>query len=87
MSNKLGMSIVDSLKQKSDQEKQIELQKQSFIANTRLRMAETYLNTLLGRVDVDLTDENTKAAIVQMSVDYANELMFSLGITVKLPVE
>lgn len=82
MSNKLPNGKVLDLNQLNKQNQEMEMQRKAFVANTTFRLAETYLNTLLGRVDVDLADEATKQILVDMSVDYAQGLMFKLGMIV-----
>ena len=64
--------------------RQIELQKQSFVANTRLQLTGQFLNTIIGRLDVDPTkvDDN-----VGMALAYANSMLMAMGIIVNLPVE
>lgn len=74
------MHTIKTLGETQDQKQQLELSRQSFIVNTRLRMAETFLNTLIGRPDVDIVDEKFKEFLVDMSLDYANLLMTKLGI-------
>ena len=59
--------------------RQRELQKQSIIVNTRFQLSSTYLNTLIGRPDFDVTEEETKTALIDLSFDYANALMTKLG--------
>lgn len=81
MSNKFPpLGKVVNFDEQQKQKQQIELQKASFVANTRLRMAETFLNTLIGRSDVDLTVEGQGELLVDVSVDFANTLMMKLGI-------
>lgn len=76
-----------TIRQQEEQKNQMELQKASFVANTRLRLTETFLNTLLGRSDVDLTLDETETTLVKLAFDYSNALMLSLGMIVKTPVE
>jgi ribosome assembly protein YihI (activator of Der GTPase) len=85
MSNNLPKGKVFDMDAINKQKQQYELQKQSFVANTRLRLAEMYLNTLIGRLDADLTADGQMEVLVDMSIDYANALMNKLGIV--LPVE
>lgn len=59
--------------------RQRELQKQSIIVNTRFNLASTFLNTLIGRQDADVTDADNISALTDISVDYANALMTKLG--------
>lgn len=83
MSNKFpSMSIVDQMKQKSDQEKQLAMQHQSMILQTRLRLSESFLNTLIGRLDVDLTKADQVDPLCDMSIEFANTLMIKLGMIV-----
>jgi hypothetical protein len=85
MSNKIHtMQKVQGFDELQAQKKQAELQKASFVVNTRLRLAETFLNTLIGRADVAIEDEKFKEFLTDLSVAYANELMAKLGIV--LPV-
>ncbi len=74
------MNKVVNFDEQQKQKQQMELQKASFVANTRLRMAETFLNTLIGRPDVDLTVQGQGELLVDVSVDFANTLMAKLGI-------
>lgn len=71
----------------AQEQQQIELQKQSFIANTRLRLAETYLNTIIGRPDFDVTLDEAKEIAAEMAVDFSTALMVKLGMVVLTPVE
>lgn len=85
MSNKLPpMNKVVDFNESQKQKQQLELQRQSFIVNTRMRLAETFLNTMIGRLDVDLTADGEGDALIDASIDYANGLMTKLGIV--LPV-
>lgn len=68
-------------------EREIEMQKMSFIANTRLQFSTQFLNTMIGRLDFDLTQEDTKSHLIDLSVDYANGLMEKLGMIVITNVE
>lgn len=70
-----------------EEKAQVELQKQSFIANTRLQLSEKLLNTIVGRPDFDVTAEGAKESAVEMLVDYATQLMLKLGMVVLTHVE
>jgi ribosome assembly protein YihI (activator of Der GTPase) len=81
MSNQLkGMQKVLNLDEQRAQKQQVELQRQSFIVNTRLRLAETFLNTLLGRLDIEIEKNDYKEILPDIAIDYANELMTKLGL-------
>lgn len=87
MSNKLPNGKVLDMGAMSQQKQDLDLKRQSFIVNTRLRLAETYLGVLLSRADVNFEQEGMKDALVEMALDYANGLMIAMGITIKQPVE
>lgn len=80
MSNKLPPNFKQTDQKASAQ--QHEMQRQSFILNTRLRLAEAFLNTLIGRADVDLTADGQVEALADMSIETANTLMIKLGLVV-----
>lgn len=81
------MQKIQTLDERSQQKAQIELQKQSFVVNTRLRLAESFLNSMIGRPDIELEKEGFKEFLTDLSVDYANCLMAKLGIVLPAPVE
>ena len=74
-------NVIKTMQKVPDQAelRQRELQKQSIIVNTRFQLSSTYLNTLAGRADVDITDPETVSGLVNLSVDLANGLMAKLG--------
>lgn len=81
MSNQFkNMQKIVSLDERQKQKQQIELQRASFVANTRLQLAQTFLNTLLGRPDVEIEKPEFKEVLTDISVEYANCLMGKLGI-------
>lgn len=82
MSNTLPKGKVHDLNAISQQKQQMEMQKASFIASTRLQMSQSFLNTLIGRLDVDLTKDGQGEALVDMSVEFSNTLMIKLGLIV-----
>lgn len=83
MSNKFPpMNKVVNFDEQQKQKQQIEMQRQSFIVNTRLRLAETFLNTMLGRHDVDLTANGQAEMLVDYSIEVANTLMIKMGLVV-----
>lgn len=83
MSNKFPpMNKVVNFDEQQKQKQQIEMQRQSFIVNTRLRLAETFLNTMLGRPDVDLTANGQAEMLVDYSIEVANTLMIKMGLVV-----
>lgn len=80
MSNKLPPSFKDTDQQKQAQ--QAKMQQQAMVLQTRLRLSENFLNTMIGRVDIDLTDQDLLEPMVNMSIDFANTLMIKLGMIV-----
>lgn len=74
------MHKIPTMQEQSQQKQQLELQRQSFIVNTRLRLAETFLNTMIGRPDIDLENGNNQPFLTELSIEYANVLMTKLGL-------
>jgi ribosome assembly protein YihI (activator of Der GTPase) len=64
----------------AEEQKQMDAQKQAAITQTRYNLSSTYLNTLMGRLDTDLTADGMKDALVDISLDYADALLDKLGI-------
>lgn len=86
MSNKIhAMQKIQTLDERQQQKAQLELQRQSFIVNTRLQLSQQFLSTLLARLDIEPENEMFKTALPDLAVDYANALMTKLGIV--LPVQ
>lgn len=68
-----------------DQEKQVQqiaMNQQAMIFQTRLRLSETFLNTMIGRLDVDLTKADQIDPLCDMSIEFANTLMIKLGMII-----
>ena len=70
-----------------DDQRKAQLQKQSFIAQTRLNLATQFLNTMIGRADADINNESTIDALPSLALDYADSLMIKMGMIIKTPVE
>jgi len=88
MSNKLPpMHSIKTMQEQSDQKKQLDLQRQSFIVNTRLRLTENFLNTLLGRLDIEVEKDDYKEILTDIAIGYANTLMNKLGIVFTSNIE
>lgn len=80
MSNKLPPQFKQ---QDADaQQRQLQAQQHAAIMQTRLNMSQAFLNTLIGRLDVDLGKDNQLEPLVDMSIEFSNTLMIKLGIIV-----
>jgi ribosome assembly protein YihI (activator of Der GTPase) len=64
----------------AEEQKQMDLQKQAALTQTRYNLSSVFLNTLMGRQDADLTADDMREALVDISVDYADALLVKLGI-------
>lgn len=81
MSNKIhSMQKIQTLDERQQQKAQLELQRQSFVVNTRLQLSQQFLNTFLGRLDIEPENDVFKEALPELAVEYANNLMNKLGI-------
>lgn len=81
MSNKLPpMGRILSLDEQRAQKQQLDLQRQSFVVNTRLRLAETFLNTMIGRLDIEVEKHGYIEILTDLSISYSNCLMEKLGL-------
>ena len=74
------MQKTPDLSQLQQQKAQLELQRQSFVVNTRLQMSQQFLNTLLARMDIEPENAGFKEALLDMALEYANLLMNKQGI-------
>ena len=74
------MQKTPDLSQLQQQKAQLELQRQSFVVNTRLQMSQQFLNTLLARMDIKPENEVFKEALPDLALEYANLLMNKQGI-------
>lgn len=80
MSNKLPPTFKGIDQEKQAQ--QIQMNQQAMIFQTRLRLSETFLNTMIGRLDVDLTKADQIDPLCDMSIEFANTLMIKLGMII-----
>lgn len=81
MSNQLkGMQKIPTFQETQAQKQQAAAQMQNFIITTRLNLAQSFLNTLLGRLDLEPEKEELKDALPDIAINYADSLMRKLGL-------